>query len=44
MVKDAVDMAVKILKGEQVDEVVILPTNIVDRDNYKDYLDPNSPY
>ncbi len=44
MVKDAVDMALKILKGEQVDEVVILPTNIVDRDNYKDYLDPNSPY
>ncbi len=44
MVKDAVDMALKILKGEQVDEVVILPTNIVDRDNYKDFLDPNSPY
>ena len=44
MVKDAVDMAVKILKGEAVEEVVILPTTIVDRDNYKNFLDPNSPY
>jgi len=44
MVKDAVDMAVKILKGEAVEEVVILPTTIVDRDNYKNFLDANSPY
>lgn len=44
MVKDAVKAAVAILKGESVDEVKVIPTNIVDRDNYKDYLDANSPY
>jgi len=44
MVKDAVDMAVAILGGEKVDAVKIIPTTIVDRDNYKDFLDANSPY
>jgi ribose transport system substrate-binding protein len=44
MVKDAVDVALKVLKGEDVKKVSIIPTTIVDRDNYKDYLDENSPY
>jgi ribose transport system substrate-binding protein len=44
MVRDAVDMAVSILKGEKVDPVKIIPTTIVDRDNYSKFLDPNSPY
>lgn len=44
MVKDAVDMAVAVLNGETVDEVKIIPTTIVDRENYKDYLDEKSPY
>jgi ribose transport system substrate-binding protein len=44
MVKDAVDMAVSILKGDKVDPVKIIPTTLVDRDNYTKYLDPNSPY
>lgn len=44
MVKDAVDMALAVLKGEQVDPVKIIPTTLVDRDNYKDFLDANSPY
>lgn len=44
MVKDAVDVALKVLKGEEVQKVTIIPTTIVDRDNYKDFLDPNSPY
>ncbi len=44
MVQDAVDMAISILKGEKVDEVKIIPTKIVDRENYKDFLDENSPY
>lgn len=44
MVKDAVDMAVSLLKGEKVEEVKIIPTTIVDRDNYKEYLDEKSPY
>jgi ribose transport system substrate-binding protein len=44
MVRDAVDEAVAILSGEKVDAVKIIPTNIVDRDTYKQYLDANSPY
>ncbi|TLM99767.1 substrate-binding domain-containing protein, partial [bacterium] len=34
MVRDAVDMALAVLKGEKVDAVKIIPTTIVDRDNY----------
>ncbi len=44
MVEDAVDMALAILKGEDVEQVKIIPTTIVDRDNYQDFLDPTSPY
>lgn len=44
MVKDAVDVAVKLLKGESVEKVTIIPTTVVDRDNYKEYLDEKSPY
>ena len=44
MVKDAVDEALKLLKGESVDKVTIIPTTIVDRDNCSKYLDANSPY
>lgn len=44
MVMDAIDMALAILNGETVEEVEIIPTTIVDRDNYEDYLDENSPY
>mgnify|MGYP001774157578 CR=1 FL=1 len=44
MVEDAVDMAVALAKGETVDHEVIIPTTIVDRDNYQEFLDPTSPY
>jgi ribose transport system substrate-binding protein len=44
MVKDAVDVAVKVLEGEEVPQETIIPTTIVDRTNYKEFLDPNSPY
>lgn len=44
MVQDAVDNAVALLKGEQVEEVKIIPTTIVDRDNCDQYLDESSPY
>jgi ribose transport system substrate-binding protein len=39
MVKDAVDVALKVLKGEKVEEVTIIPTTIVDRENYTEFLD-----
>lgn len=44
MVKDAVDIALKLLNGEEVQPDTIIPTTIVDRENYQDYLDENSPY
>jgi len=44
MVRDAVDMAVDILNGEDVPDTIIIPTTIVDRTNYEEFLDPNSPY
>jgi ribose transport system substrate-binding protein len=44
MVKEAVNEAVAILSGQKVDPVVIIPTTIVDRDNYQQFLDANSPY
>lgn len=42
MVKDAVDEAVALLKGETVDPVKVIPTTIVDRSNVADYLDPEN--
>jgi len=44
MVKDAVKEAVAILSGETVDPVVVIPTTIVDRSNYEQFIDANSPY
>ena len=44
MVMEAVDMAVDILDGKEVEQVMIIPTTIVDRTNVQDFLDPNSPY
>lgn len=44
MVKDAVDIALKVLNGEKAELETIIPTTIVDRENYKDFLDANSPY
>lgn len=44
MVRDAVDVALQLLKGEAVEKIKIIPTTIVDRDNYTNFLDANSPY
>lgn len=44
MVEDAVDNALALLKGENVEEVKIIPTTVVDRDNCQEYLDESSPY
>jgi len=44
MVKDAVNVALKLLKGEKVAEETIIPTTIVDKNNYKEFLDDKSPY
>ena len=42
MVRDAVDVAVAVLKGEKPEAVKVIPTTIVDRDNCADYIDPNN--
>ena len=42
MVKDAVDAALALLKGETVDAIKVIPTTIVDRTNVDQYLDPNN--
>ncbi|WP_239984607.1 ABC transporter substrate-binding protein [Lentibacillus sediminis] len=44
MVADAVDVALQVLKGEEVPEETIIPTTVVDRENYEEFLDENSPY
>lgn len=44
MVKDAVDVALKVLKGENVEMETIIPTTVVDRENYEEFLDEGSPY
>ncbi|WP_339182569.1 ABC transporter substrate-binding protein [Oceanobacillus sp. FSL W7-1293] len=44
MVKDAVDIAIDVLNGEDVEAETIIPTTVVDRDNYEEFLDENSPY
>ena len=44
MVEDAVDVALAVLSGEEVEAVKVIPTAIVDRTNAADYLDPNSVY
>lgn len=44
MVETAVDEAVQLLNGETVEERLIIPTTIVDKENYEEYLDDSSPY
>lgn len=44
MVKDAVDVAVELMKGNSVEEETIIPTTVVDRDNYEEFIDEGSPY
>ena len=44
MVKDALDVAVELLDGKDVDEETIIPTTVVDRDNHEEFLDEGSPY
>jgi ribose transport system substrate-binding protein len=44
MVEDAVDMALDLLNGKTVEQDKLIPTTVVDKTNYQDYLDANSPY
>lgn len=44
MVTEAVDMALAVLNGEEVEPNLIIPSAVVDRENCADYLNPDSPY
>ena len=44
MVKDAVDMALDVLAGKDVEPVKIISTTVVDRDNVDEYLDRRTPF
>jgi ribose transport system substrate-binding protein len=44
MIVNCVENAVKILNGEEVEHLVVLPTNLVDRENVADFINPDSPY
>lgn len=44
MVEDAVDLALSVLKGEDIEDDKIIPTTVVDRENYESFLDADSPY
>ena len=44
MIVSCVENAVKVLEGEDIEHTIVLPTNVVDRDNVADYLNADSPY
>lgn len=44
MVETAVDEAVQLLKGETVEQKLVIPTTIVDKENCEEFLDASSPY
>jgi ribose transport system substrate-binding protein len=39
MVRDAVDLGVNVLKGEQLNDSYLIPTEMVDKTNYKAYME-----
>lgn len=44
MIKEAIRVGEKIIKGETYEEMTIIPTVEVNKDNVEKYLDANSPY
>ncbi len=43
MIVSCVENAIAVLNGEEVEHTIVLPSEIVDRDNVADHLDANSP-
>lgn len=44
MIVDCVENLVKVINGETIEHSIVDPTNIVDRDNVADFINPDSPY
>ena len=42
MIKDCLDVAVSVLSGEEVEQVKVIPSQIVDAANVDEYLDPEN--
>lgn len=44
MIQEAVRVGERILKGEPYEEMTIIPTVFVGRNQVKEYLNPDSPF
>ena len=44
MIVACVENAQKVINGEEVENYIVYPTTIVDRDNVADFINPDSPY
>ena len=44
MIVNCIDNIIAVLQGDEIEHIVVLPTNIVDRENVVDFLNPDSPY
>ena len=44
MIIACVENALKVLNGEEVENYIVHPTSLVDRDNVADFINPDSPY
>ena len=44
MIVNCIENVIKVLKGEEVDHLVVMPTNIVDRENVESFFDADTPY
>ncbi|MCR4622385.1 MAG: substrate-binding domain-containing protein [Clostridiales bacterium] len=44
MIVNCIDNIIAVLQGDEIEHEVILPTNIVDRNNVEDFLNSDSPY
>lgn len=42
MIKDCLDVAIAVLNGEEVEQVKVIPSQIVDAANAEEYIDPNN--
>ncbi|MGF0040388.1 substrate-binding domain-containing protein [Peptoniphilaceae bacterium SGI.131] len=44
MIRDAIDVAIKVSKGEKVEKDIFIDPKIVNSENVGDFIDANSPY
>jgi ribose transport system substrate-binding protein len=44
MIVACIENAVAVVNGEEIENSIVMPTSIVDRDNVADFINPDSPY